>query len=99
MNIKAAYINEGIVCGDVSEILNADHSTSYVFDKPVLIQPSQKGLILSQILGFFEEDQLTIRDKDLRFGQLFTLASEIADYYKEQIHPKSIITPPSGIFH
>lgn len=99
MNIKSAYISEGVICGEVLEQLNADNSTSYIFDKPVLIQPSQKGLIMTNFLGMFEENSVTIRQKDLRFGQLFTPAQEIIDYYKEQMNPSAIITPPSGIIH
>jgi hypothetical protein len=93
MTVKCAYLNEGILCGDVSESLS-DETKSYIFDKPVILQLTEKGIVISNLLGMFIENQITVRESDIKFGQLFTPVEEIVKYYESQVNPSQILTPP-----
>lgn len=97
MAVKCAYLLEGVICGEVTETMNSESSVVYQFKNPVLLQPSEKGIVLQHFLGIFVEDTVNVREADIRFGQLFSPVPEIEQYYNQQMHPSKIITPDSKI--
>ena len=94
MNIKAAYLAEGIIIGDVTESISGD---SFTFDKPILVQPSRDNILMIDYLGMFEEEQFTIKKSDLRFNSVFTPVPELVNAYNQRVNPKAIVTPSSKI--
>lgn len=84
--IKAFYVPQGLVIGEVASIENGKVAVK----NPAMVISRQTDVLLMPLLHLVEENEMTIEMKDIAFGSLFTPKRELENHY-QQIFGSGII--------
>ena len=90
MAIKAFFIPQGMVIGDVTETLNKTIKVT----NPALIVTRQNEVILAPLLHLVEERELEIELSELAFKTVFTPKRELVNHYN-QIYGSGLVLSES----
>jgi hypothetical protein len=79
MEIKAVFLNTGLVMGVFEEVIEG----YYKINKPALVLATRDNVTLVPFLNMMEEQSITIESSDCLYGQVFTPITELRNYYNQ----------------
>jgi len=78
--IKAFYLPQGLIIGDVSYSLTGE---KIMVKNPAMVIVRQSEVILAPLLHLVEENQIELDMKDVAFNSLFTPKRELENHYNQ----------------
>lgn len=90
--IKAFYIPQGLIIGDVSNSSTVENRI--VVTNPALVIARQSDVILAPLLVLVEENQIELDMKDIAFNTVFTPKRELINHYN-QLYGSGIVLTTS----
>lgn len=89
--IKAFYLPQGLIIGDVSDSLTGE---KIMVKNPAMVIVRQSEVILAPLLHLVEENQIELDMKDVAFNSLFTPKRELENHYN-QIYGSGLVLTTS----
>lgn len=90
--IKAFYIPQGLIIGDVTN--STTDTNRIVVKNPALVIARQTDIILAPLLHLVEENQIELDMKDIAFNMVFTPKRELENHYN-QIYGSGLVLTTS----
>lgn len=81
MAIKIAFTKFGTVMGDFEEKMSGG---AYTVTDPVMVSASPQSVGLFPFLAITTSKQITLKQDDLNFGEIFEPAVELRNHYSSQ---------------
>ena len=90
MSIRAFYIPQGLVIGDVVDVIDV----KLIIKNPALIIARQTEVILAPLLHLVEETEIKLKLSDMAFETTFTPKRELINHYN-QIYGSGLVLTTS----
>lgn len=87
MAVKAFFIPQGLVIGEVTEI-----GDTVVTKNPALIITRQNDVMLAPLLHLVEENTIDLKLDDIAFKQVFTPKRDLVNHYNQMFGSGLVLT-------